>query len=165
MLKKIFLLAFILFFTNACSIVNSRATATGLDRWRVETKVNGYTTSETAIVSWYYKAATLALSKGYAGFKSHINKGGLSLELPKPPDVERLNNSSRRLNNYDGYNIDLNIILIKKPLNNDLGHATKVDAQKVVNILEPWMNKKCSSVRTICLDAYKELYDYLQGID
>jgi len=161
MLKRIFLLVFIQIFISACSTVTTRTSAVGLNEWRVETKVNGYTTKETAIVSWYYKAAKLTLDKGYDGFS-----GAVSSILHKPLDHEILKTNNRLLNIYRGRSQGSIIKVLHKPLknNNPSGHyRTQLDSRKIVSILEPWMNKKCSSARTICLDAYKELYEYLHG--
>lgn len=164
MLKKpptfVLIISVFILLLNSCSSTRSVEEPIRDSEWRVKMQVNGYTTKETSLVSWYYKAAKLALDKGYDGFEDNFS-GGVPIDLHKPPIIETLKSSSRLLNDYDGFSITRNIRLINKPFKMNSKYAIPLDAHKIVEILSPWMNKKCSSARSICLDGYKTLYNYV----
>ena len=140
------------------------------DVWRVRFGGNGYTTRETAQTYWLFRAADLALEKGYDGFELLSQ---IPLVRPKYPDNEyayesffvRTAAGPVYIPIYSGDQsnhplIEGDIRLLKRPF--EASPPKVFDAAALKTALDPYVNgKKCdlnSTSGNVCPHVHEYLF-------
>ena len=141
------------------------------DIWRVSFAGNGFTTQESAQTFWLYRAAELALEKGYDGFEILSDMRFVRHEAPHPFDTEGaiLKTGAAPLfipmpsSGPPHPRVEGDIRLLKRPFKPSPPRV--FDAAQLKGTLEPHVKgKSCGTVMSGSNNVCPHAHDYLSPV-
>lgn len=112
-------------------------------RWSVSYFGNGYTTNDTVLTYWLYRASELAIAEGYDGF-AVVSSDGRGKSIDKIIDE-----------GFGKPGLVAGVVLLKAPVEEDPG--VNFDAKRLKDFLERYVKgEKCDS--NVCPHVREYLY-------